>query len=124
MSCSASEEGRMTEKNAVITGRRNAARDYQAGAYCASCGIRRLIGEPEKSHVWAGRLHNVPLTPEQMDLILVAAAEYVRLSNEAGETSGPVGFVDWLRPDALGTVTASRYESDGAPYHTDAGTTT
>jgi hypothetical protein len=81
-------------KNGRVTGHRN---NVKSG-YCASCSARILIGNPKSTQTWSQRLH---LTQEQVDLLLIAAAEYRDLSAEAGEYEEAVSFVDWLAPDAL-----------------------
>jgi hypothetical protein len=65
-------------------GRNVLGRSYQATAYCQSCGIRRTVGEPRTTETWYLRLRELTLNPEQLDLLLQAAAEYALLSEEAG----------------------------------------
>lgn len=83
----------------TLTGRTNgpAHRD----SLCHSCEARVKIGEPRARPLWAQRLR---LTAEQHDLLLVAAAEYAELSDEAGEYELAVEFVDWIRPDVVGAA--------------------
>lgn len=76
------------------------SRTYQ----CESCKVRNAIGEPRASDTWPARLH---LTEVQLDLLLVAAAEFRDLSIEAGEPVNAIAFLDWIRPDALSPVFAS-----------------
>jgi hypothetical protein len=120
----------MNYDGGVQTGRTLPRSRYE----CHSCHLRNAVGTPKTLDTWAMRLHGVPLTDEQMDLLLVAAAEFrdlcdacrncdhrdhltvcrYRDDDEAPpcgcvryEPSGwanAVAFVDWLRPDALGLV--------------------
>ena len=64
---------------------------------CHTCHIRNAIGTPRVMDTWPARLHAVPLTLEQWELLLTASAEFDELG---GGT--PVEFLDWVRPDALG----------------------
>lgn len=66
---------------------------------CLSCQQRYMLGEPKASESWPAQLH---LSAEQVDLLLIAAAEYRDLCEEAGEYETVVAFVDWLAPDVLG----------------------
>lgn len=102
------------------SGRHAAGRIEAASAYCYGCGIRRTIGEPRSVDSWAHELRIRPLTPEQVDLLLVAAREYRTLSIEAEEPMDSVAFVDWISPDALG-VQARYVEFDGARSRTEDG---
>jgi hypothetical protein len=102
-------------------GRNVLGRSYQATAYCQSCGIRRTVGEPRTTETWYLRLREITLNPEQLDLLLHAAAEYALLSEEAGEYESAIGFLDWVRPDALG-LSLERVEHDGAPARYERGT--
>jgi hypothetical protein len=102
-------------------GRNVLGRAYQATAYCQSCGIRRTVGEPRTTETWYLRLRELTLNPEQLDLLLQAAAEYALLSEEAGEYESAVGFLDWVRPDALG-LSLARVEHDGAQPRYEKGT--
>lgn len=95
----------MTEKGAVLTGRIS-----DRGRLCAGCGERIKLGTPKPSSAWAARLR---LTPEQVDLLLVAAAEYAEASDEVGEYESAVEFVDWVRLDALGLVSLDPPTIDG-----------
>jgi hypothetical protein len=65
---------------------------------CEGCEARLTIGDPKPNGAWAQRLK---LTPEQVDLLLIAAAEYRDLCDEAGEYQEAVAFVDWVSVDAL-----------------------
>lgn len=71
---------------------------------CHSCQQRNAIGEPKASESWAAKMHAAGITEEQMDLLLLAAAEYRELCAEVGEPAEAVDFLDWVRPDALGLV--------------------
>jgi hypothetical protein len=102
-------------------GRNVLGRAYQATAYCQSCGTRRTVGEPRTTETWYLRLRELTLNPEQLDLLLQAAAEYADLSEEAGEYESAIGFLDWVRPDALG-LSLERVEHDGAPARYERGT--
>lgn len=66
--------------------------------YCESCGVRRTIGEPKARDTWTSRL---TLTPEEHDWLLVAAAEFEELSEDAQTVSNAVDFVDWIRKDVV-----------------------
>lgn len=72
---------------------------------CEGCNARLTIGEPkaQSDSNWWQRL---TLTEEQRDLLLVAAAEYEELSEEAGTISNAVEYVDWISPSVLPKVAA------------------
>jgi hypothetical protein len=78
------------------TGRHLPRRKYE----CESCQVHRAIGPPKAgdSPMWPAKLN---LSQFQIDQLLIAAAEYRDLSEEAGEYESVVAFVDWLAPDAL-----------------------
>ena len=78
------------------------ARRAAPDAFCVGCGQRRTVGEPRQSVKWSKELMAHPLTREQVDLLLIAAAEYRALSIEVGEPPDPVAFMDWVSVDALG----------------------
>lgn len=82
----------MSVPGEVQTGRRDARK------LCESCKVRIRVGELRTSEIWPQRLL---LTEEQLNLILLAAGEFDRLTDEAGEPETAVAFVDWLRPSAL-----------------------
>ena len=71
---------------------------------CQSCRMRYAFGEPKPTDSWPARLR---MNSDQIDLLLVAAAEYKQLCDEAGEYADPVDFLDWVRPDALSPGFAS-----------------
>jgi hypothetical protein len=100
-------------------GRNVLGRAYQATAYCQSCGIRRTVGEPRTTETWYLRLREITLNPEQTDLLLVAAAEFSELSEEAGEYALAVAYVDWL----VGVTRQSGVQvtHDGSPSRTMTG---
>ncbi len=77
----------------ILTGRTEARRQL-----CASCRVRIKVGEPRALDSWPTRLN---LSQTQVDLLLVAAAEFRDLSDDAGEYADAVAFVDWMAPDAL-----------------------
>jgi hypothetical protein len=78
------------------TGRHLPRRKYE----CESCQVHRAIGAPKAGDTpnWPAKLN---LSQHQIDQLLIAAAEYRDLSEEAGEYESVVAFVDWLAPDAL-----------------------
>lgn len=65
---------------------------------CPSCQMRYKIGKPKATDSWPVHL---TLSPMQVDLLLVAAAEFRDLCEEAGEYDHAIDFVDWIRIDAL-----------------------
>jgi hypothetical protein len=65
---------------------------------CESCHQRNAIGAPRASDTWPASLS---INAKQMDLLLIAAAEFRDLSEEAGEHPDAIDFLDWVRPDAL-----------------------
>ena len=65
---------------------------------CPSCEVRFKVGKPKATDTWPVQL---TMSPAQLDLLLVAAAEFRDLCDEAGEYNDAVSFVDWVRPDAL-----------------------
>jgi hypothetical protein len=77
---------------------------------CPSCEMRYKVGEPKAQDTWPAHL---TMSPTQVDLLLVAAAEYRDLCEEAGEYQDVIGFVDWVRPDALRPNFASPIVADG-----------
>jgi len=96
----------MTATGTVHTGRTR-ERTYRL---CQCCQARITYGEPEPSAAWVQRLR---LTPEQHDLLLVAAADFKKLCDELEEPADPVGFADWIRVDVLGRHTATLVQFDG-----------
>jgi hypothetical protein len=90
----------MNYDGGVQTGRTLPRSRYE----CHSCQLRNAVGTPKSLDTWAMRLHGAPLTSEQVDLLLVAAAEFRDLCEESGEYADAVSFVDWVRPDALAIV--------------------
>jgi hypothetical protein len=85
-------------------------RTFARRARCPSCDARQQFGEPKISGTWPARLR---LTQEQIDLLLVAAAEFRDICDELGEYEEVVGFVDWIAPDALGKVSGKVIEAEG-----------
>ena len=100
---------------------------------CHTCHIRNAIGTPKVMDTWPARLHAVPLTLEQWELLLTAAAEMrehceacancvcegprkphehrcpdcgCRHYERVSDEATPVEFLDWVRPDALGIAHA------------------
>lgn len=61
--------------NGVETGRIMPRRTYE----CHSCHVRNAIGVPRASDSWPPQLH---LSEKQMDLLLVAAAEFREMCEE------------------------------------------
>ena len=49
---------------------------------CHSCHLRNAMGVPKPLSTWPARIHAVPLTEEQWELLLVAAAEFRDLCDE------------------------------------------
>ena len=91
----------MTTESGVETGRTlPRSRTYE----CESCHVRRAIGVPKVSDTWPAQLH---INAVQLDLLLLAAAEFRDLCEEAGMYADAVEFVDWVRPDALSRGFAS-----------------
>ena len=85
--------------------------------YCMGCQARMRFGDPKPNANWIERLR---LTKEQTDLLLVAAAEFSELSEEAGEYALAVAYVDWL----VGVTRQSGIQvtHDGAPPRNETGT--
>lgn len=82
---------------------------------CANCNERIYLGEPRGNQVWPAQLS---LTPDQVKLLLIAAAEYADISEKAGEPESAVGFVDWMAVDALrGEKWPSHVVSEGTKAH-------
>ncbi len=73
----------------LVPGRTLPRRTYQ----CASCGARAAVGEPKGIDSWPP---SVKLSSAQVRLLLVAAAEYRDLAEDAGEYEHAVQFVDWV----------------------------
>ena len=96
----------MNRQGTVVTGRQKARLTEKL---CIGCGMRRSIGDPKPNAIWPQRLS---LTPEQVDLILVAAAEFEELSEQAGTISNAVDFADWMSVDALRTSIGSPIVAD------------
>ena len=69
--------------------------------------MRLMVGEPRASSAWPALLS---LTPEQVDVLLMAAAEWEELG---GGTA--VEFLDWASVDALRTKVLPPPDHDGAP---------
>jgi len=66
---------------------------------CESCKTRQRVGVPKSGEgTWPARLY---IAEGQMDVLLLAAAEFRDLCEEAGEYADAVSFVDWVRPDAV-----------------------
>jgi hypothetical protein len=84
--------------------------------YCMGCQARIRLGDPLPTAQWPERLR---LTKEQTDLLLVAAAEFSELSEEAGEYALAVAYVDWL----VGVTRQSGVQvtHDGSPSRTMTG---
>ena len=108
-------------KKKVETGRVAAVPRRDRADYCKSCEVRILYGDPRSNDSWESALE---LDRSQTNLILVAAAEFEELYDEAvadalaGGTPIPefptaVDFVDWLTPSALPKPLP--YYKDGAP---------
>ena len=87
----------MTTYNEKVTTGRTLLREWQL---CQGCNARLTIGEPRTSDdsAWWQRLR---LTEQQRDLLLLAAAEYRDLCEEAGEYQDVVEMIDWLSPSVL-----------------------
>lgn len=90
-------------------GRSETGRQYpRSRTYeCHSCHQRNAIGTPRASESWPAKLR---LSERQIDTLLIAAAEFRDLSEEAGMESDPIAFLDWVRPDALGLVNNLKVE--------------
>lgn len=91
----------------VTSGRTIAGRYGSPSSYCQGCDMRLLVGEPRASSAWPALLM---LTPEQVDVLLMAAAEWEELG---GGTA--VEFVDWMSVDALRAKVLPPPDHDGAP---------
>lgn len=65
---------------------------------CHSCKIRIEFGEPKAGDAWTSQLW---LTKQEFDLLLVAAAEYEEIAEEAQHVSSAISFLDWIRPDCV-----------------------
>lgn len=66
---------------------------------CESCKVRNKVGKPKAGEgMWAARLH---VDIDTLDTMLIAAAEFVELCDEAGEYADAIAFMDWVRPDAI-----------------------
>jgi hypothetical protein len=98
------QDARMTRMN--LTGRENPGSHKKL---CSSCQQRILIGEPKARDSWPAQL---TLSPHQLDVLLVAAAEYHDLCEETGEPESAVAYVDWVRPDALTVSYESPVKAD------------
>ena len=80
---------------------------------CKSCEARLMAGPPKAGEgMWPARLH---IDERNMDLLLVAAAEFVELCEEAGEYADAVAFVDWVRPDAITNAWESPVKAEPPP---------
>ena len=64
---------------------------------CASCNARVRFGRPNHN----GRWDTVHLAEGDWRRLLMAAAEFDQLSNEHGEDSHAVEFMDWIFPDVV-----------------------
>lgn len=102
----------------VRTGRTQRCETCRSTGFCASCRQRIRYGDPSPQDSWAARLS---LTEDQMNLLLIGAAEfdelhrmYVRRATERGlpipETPSAVDFMDWVSPSI---VPPQAYEADG-----------
>ena len=78
---------------------------------CTACGARIRLGEPKPTSTWPARLH---LTDEQLNLLLVAAAEFVELGPESA-----VAFVDWVT--GVSRQSGIVGDHDGAPPRHESG---
>jgi hypothetical protein len=65
---------------------------------CASCDARTEFGEPRPGDAWTTQLW---LTRDEFDLLLVAAAEYEEIAEEAQLISSAVTFLDWIQKDCV-----------------------
>jgi len=86
---------------------------------CESCGIRMTIGEPRLTDAWASHIREHRLSDWQIELLLMAAAEFAALSRKAGEPESVVAFIDWLTPEATGRFTLVHPEFDGRSRNHD-----
>lgn len=84
---------------------------------CAGCNARIKLGDPAPTDTWPHRLH---LTDEELDLLLVAAADYRDLAAEVGEPESAVSFADWLA--GVSRQSGVHVEHDGAPARNESGT--
>jgi len=86
----------------IQTGRKLAGRprvSSESGPrYCPDCDARMVWGEPNPNYPW----DRLRFTDDQMDLLLLAASEFDKISEDNGDESWAVSFVDWIRPDVLG----------------------
>ena len=83
----------------MALGRTVAHRNNVHVGYCQGCNVRLLVGEPKAGEgMWPAQLH---ISAAMMDVLLIAAAEFRDLCEEAGEYADAVEFVDWVRPDAI-----------------------
>lgn len=95
------------------TGRTFVRREY----HCESCKVHRKVGKPKPGEgMWPARLH---LEDRDVDLLLIAAAEFVELCEEAGEYADAVAFVDWCRPDAVSKAWESPVKAEPPPVSLD-----
>lgn len=63
---------------------------------CPTCDIRLVVGEPSPDARWEG----MSLTQEQVNKLLLAAAEFDDVAEQYNDRPSAVEFVDWLGPDA------------------------
>jgi hypothetical protein len=81
----------------------------RASKLCEGCGARLTLGSPKANDTWPARL---TLTVDQRDLLLIAAAEYRDLCDEAGEYQDVIQFVDWLSPSVLEEERQRAFEAE------------
>lgn len=89
----------MSRLSGVNTGRK------RVRGNCPTCEQRRRIGDPGGHFPWSPRLN---LTEEQRDLLLIAAAEFEDLSEEAGAFVTAIDFIDWVWPPVGSAPAADR----------------
>jgi len=94
---------------------REKVRSSKTGTHlCEGCGVRLTVGEPSKDAAWGQRL---VMTEEQIRYCTEAAAEFDRLTEDAGEGRlTALEFMDWLSPSARGAYRAPP-PFDGTPHH-------
>jgi hypothetical protein len=81
----------------------------RASKLCEGCGTRLTIGAPKAQETWPQRL---TLTVDQRDLLLIAAAEYEELSEQAQTISNAVEFIDWISPSVLEEERKRAYDAE------------
>ena len=107
----------MTRPLGVNTGRHWMGRLNGKANYCESCNARLTYGEANPNALWYPRLQ---LSEDQVNFLLIAAAEFSELSRQADDPADAVEFVDWLRPSVIGDYVAPP-DFDGAPPRTHEG---